>query len=392
MESTSQLHKIDERYVWALILCSGSPFFSLFQGLNILFSCLFVLYWINNYKYYPQLNTLFLYLLGILGISCIQTYIFCWNSFPAIVNFCCKVFWGGSIYLILGNRFRQVYFKIITILAFLSLIFWVLRLFNIVFPGITCGRANCIIFYNYITEWQGGLSYRNCGFPWEPGAFGCYLMFAFILYIDSLPKLWNSKRMSCLFIIMAILSTMSTTAYIAIAVIGCSVLLLKVKRTIVKYTWVTIILLGCFYIGKNLSFLSSKIVEQSESAVKSNGKFNSTRLGSLLFDIYYIQKHPLVGNGLNSRTRYADHQYLVKLWESGREAQSGNGFSSIIANMGLLFLILYFYIFNRRNRKSLSFDTRAIIALSIILLLFGEPLLNYPFLLGFPLVRIPNDL
>lgn len=388
MESASKLHKVDARYVWTLILCSGSPLFSIFQGLNVILSCYFVLYWTRHYKHYPQLNILILYLVGILAIFCVQTYIFGWNSFPAIVNFCCKVFWGGSIFLILGNRFRQVYFKIITILAVISLIFWVFRLFNIIFPGITCGRASSIIVYNYITEWEGGLSYRNCGFPWEPGAFGCYLLFAFILYIDSLPKLWDSKRLSCIFILMAILSTMSTTSYIAIAIIGCILLFLKVRKAVVKYTWITIMLLGCLYIGKNLTFLSDKVSEQTESALEANGEFNSTRLGSLLFDFYYIQKHPLVGNGLNSKTRYADHQYLVKLWESGQEAKSGNGFSSIIANMGILFLILYFYIFNKRNSKYQSATNRVIISLSIMLLLFGEPLLNYPFLLGFPLIKL----
>lgn len=382
--------------MWLLILGSGSPLFSQFQWLNVLLTVAFGIYWSKRIKKSPNIKYLRLYLIGILTIFICQTFIFFWNSFPAIVNFCCKVFWGGSIFLILGIRFRHIYFRVITILAGLSLVFWILRIFNIIFPGITCGRASCIIFYNYLPELIGGkyigaISYRNCGFPWEPGAFGCYLLFVFILYLNNLRKIWKYRRMSCIIILAAILSTMSTTAYVAIAVIGCVLLWTKIKSLIVKYVTISIFLLMSLYIGKNVEFLTSKIVEQTESAVESNGKFNSTRLGSFLFDLYYIQKHPLVGNGLNSKTRYADHQYLVTLWENGMEAQSGNGFSSIIANMGILFLILYFYIFNKRNKRELSFRDRAIIMFSIILLLFGEPLLNYPFLLGFPLIQIPAD-
>ena len=392
MATKLDISKKDTCYVWLLILCSGNPFFSQFQWLNVLLAIVFGIYWSKRIKKCPAVKLLLLYLIGIITIFITQTFIFFWNSFPAIINFCSKVFWGGSVFLILGSKFRYVYLKVITILSFFSIIFWGLSLVHIILPGIEWSKGSTILLYTYLIDpTTGTITIRNCGFPWEPGAFGCYLLLAFVMYINSLPELWKEERQSCIIILLAVLSTMSTTAYIVIAVVGLILVFIKIKKAFVKYTWITILLVSCFYIGKNVEFLSSKIMEQNESAAASNGSFNSTRVGSLLFDLYYIQKHPLVGNGLNSRTRYADHLYLVKLWESGNMAQSGNGFSGIIANMGVLFLLLYGYIFNKRNKNDLDSKDRILIITAVILLLFGEPLLSYPFLLAFPLYKYPPN-
>ena len=184
---------------------------------------------------------------------------------------------------------------------------------------------------------------------------------------------------------------MSTTAYVAIAILGCGYVLLRIK-SYWKYVWLAAIVCGCVYIGQNVDFLAEKIISQSEEATDANGKFNSTRLGSLLFDLYYIDKHPFVGNGLHSNTRYADHQTLVRLWQKGKEAQSGNGFSSIIASMGLLFILLYGYILIKKNKNYLSKNDLILIFTGLILLLFGEPLMNYSLLIGFPLINFSSKL
>lgn len=379
--------------VWLLILCSGNPFLGQFQWLNIIISFFFCIYWAKKAKKYKDFKYLRLYLVGIVIIFILQTITLHWNSIQGIVNFCCKVFWGSSVFLILGSRFRYAYLKIMYILAVISLIFWLLYLTTgTVIPGLPWDKGSTWLVYTYNAGSHGeGISLRNCGFPWEPGAFGCYLLLTFILFINDIQFLWKNYKKKCIIILITLLTTMSTTAYVAIAILGCGYVLLRIK-SYWKYVWLAAIVCGCVYIGQNVDFLAEKIISQSEEATDANGKFNSTRLGSLLFDLYYIDKHPFVGNGLHSNTRYADHQTLVRLWQKGKEAQSGNGFSSIIASMGLLFILLYGYILIKKNKNYLSTNDLILIFTGLILLLFGEPLMNYSLLIGFPLINFSSKL
>ncbi|MCM1141942.1 MAG: hypothetical protein NC453_25510 [Muribaculum sp.] len=131
--------------------------------------------------------------------------------------------------------------------------------------------------------------------------------------------------------------------------------------------------------------MKEKIENQNEKALASNGRFNSTRIGSLLFDFYYIAKHPIVGNGIHSRTRYADHPFLVKQWKNGKEAYSGNALSGQFAKMGVLFYVIFIIYFIKRH-KYLSKKELTITFIILFLLLMGEPLFEYPFLLAFPFI------
>lgn len=52
---------------------------------------------------------------------------------------------------------------------------------------------------------------RNCGFMWEPGAFGAVLIIAFVIYLNSINFKFSKKTIIYL---LLILSTFSTTAYL----------------------------------------------------------------------------------------------------------------------------------------------------------------------------------
>lgn len=373
--------------VTLLLVFSGNPFLSQFQWLNIICGLGFFIFWVKNSNNRHKSSELFKYLLIILAIFAIQTILLGWNSFPAIVNFCCKLFWGASIYLYLGYRFRYIYFKVITIFALISLICWGLTLVHLIIPGIECPRGSTIIFYTYVTDFfSGEISLRNSGFAWEAGAFGAYLVLTIILFINDIDYLLFIKRRSFMLIILALLTTMSTTSYLALFLVILCFFLLKVKSRW-KYVYVGLVVVSSLYVFKEIDFLQSKIDEQTTNAFESRGDFNSTRLGSFLFDLNYIEKHPLFGNGLHSKTRYADHPLLIELWNKGKEAQSGNGFSGIIASMGIVFMLLYFYTLLNENRYSISIGDSIVIVMSLITLLFGEPLLNYPLMLGLPFIK-----
>jgi hypothetical protein len=105
--------------------------------------------------------------------------------------------------------------------------------------------------------------------------------------------------------------------------------------------------------------------------------------------MYYFKKHPFWGNGLHSRTRLADHLYLVALWEKGELSKSGNAFSDYLAKMGIVFYVTFFFFFCKTN-SGLQKKDLFVFWVVFIMLLFGEPLFLYPISLSLPFVRIIN--
>ena len=379
--NSDKISKKEFLLMFTLMITSGNPLISQFKWLNIILAILCLIYWTRSDANRLKASILYHYIGGVFIIFILQTLTFGWNTIPGIINFGGKLFWGASIYLYLENRFKHVYLRVLTILAGISIVCWLLSQLNIVLPGIGCRRGSTILLYTYVREYgSGAISLRNSGFAWEAGAFGCYLVFTFILFIKDLGGLWRSERKSIIIIVFA----MSTTAYIAFVAIVCSYILLKSKSRF-KYIWIAILLFASFFVGQKFEFLTEKVDSQLQSGISANGKFNSTRFGSFLFDWYYIEKHPLVGNGLHSQTRYSEHKNLVELWDKGKEAYSGNGFSGIIASMGSLFILLYFVTLFRNNKLVLQINDKIIIVTGVILLLFGEPLLDYPLFLGYPM-------
>lgn len=104
----------------------------------------------------------------------------------------------------------------------------------------------------------------------------------------------------------------------------------------------------------------------------------------MLFDQYYIEKHPFVGNGLDVKTRFADHPFL---WE--QSIGMGNGLTGFLANWGFVALLFYCVLLY----QSLPLKKRDRIALiAIVLLQFnGEYLLNFPLYLALPFIVLPYN-
>ena len=150
----------------------------------------------------------------------------------------------------------------------------------------------------------------------------------------------------------------------------------QTKNKFVSYIiYLPLIIGALLYAYNNLDFMGSKMQEQTESSLEENGEFSNTRLGSLIFDMYYIKKHPLVGNGLNERTRYADHPFL---W--GEILGHGNAFSNYAAQMGVIALIVYFVLLYY------AFGNKLIVPIIVALLFQGEQLMNYPLYPSLPFI------
>lgn len=359
--------------VTLLVLLSGSPHFNI----PILFGITGVLAFIysitrHDVKYR---SNLWKYVLFLAVIFFSQYVVLGFISLFGSVNVIAKIVFGATVMWVLKERFRGAYLKVIYFFAAVSLVFYALEFVGIKVPDLVhiAPNRNSILIFSSLNNVE---ELRNCGPFWEPGAFSCYLILVPLLYIDNLKAFVVNNKKKAIVLLLALITTISTTGYICLFVIIIYYYIMQSKNKFVTYLfYLPVILSALFYAYKNLDFMSSKINEQTESSLEKQGEFSNTRIGSLLFDLHYIKKHPIVGNGLNERTRYADHPFL---W--GKSLGHGNAFSNYTAQMGVIALIVYFVLLYR------AFGNKLIVPIVVALLFQGEQLMNYPLFPALPFI------
>ncbi|MCZ2845012.1 MAG: O-antigen ligase family protein, partial [Candidatus Bathyarchaeota archaeon] len=234
---------------------------------------------------------------------------------------------------------------------------------------------NLIIFH------QKGEGLRNSGMFWEPGAFACYINLAFLLFFGNIRSLITVHKNRLIIIILALLTTYSTTGYLIFFFLLISTVYFEFgKKLGLLIIPILIAFISAGYVVFEKSdFLKNKIENQFQTALdRDKNEFAPDRLSALIFDLHYIKKHPLTGNGMDETTRYADHPWLQE-----KILGHGNGFSNFIATMGILSLLFYsFYILKYKRKHSVIF------IIGLFALLQGEPLLNYPLFLSIPFIFI----
>ena len=299
-------------------------------------------------------------------------------SYLGSINVIAKLVFGATVMWVLRDRFRGIFLNVMYFFALVSLIFFCLEFVGIKVPDLfhVAPNRNSIFIFSSLNNID---KLRNCGPFWEPGAFACYLILVPLLYVDNLKSfiLNNGKKVITLFI--ALITTISTTGYICLFAIILYYFMAESKNKFITYfVYLPFALVGIFYAYSKLDFMSSKIEEQAEASIEKEGDFSNTRMGSLLFDLYYIEKHPFTGNGLHEQTRYADHPML---W--GKNLGHGNTFSNYAAQMGIIALFVYFILIYR------AFNNKIIVPIIIILLFQGEQLMDYPLFPALPFIVLP---
>jgi hypothetical protein len=261
-------------------------------------------------------------------------------------------------------------------------------LLHIHVPGIPWGAETSTTYVVY-TFVEKHLS-RNCGMFWEPGAFAGILTLCLALNTKQLPFLWKNHRWKCFIVVLALLTTKSTTGYIVLFAITIYYLVFFLKNNLIKIVLIPGLLVGAIVVYETTDFLQEKIEAQSEkSATLVRGEFSNSRFGSFKLDLPYIKKHPFIGNGLNPVTRYADDPFLMQQMKSGDSLGNANGFSNFLACLGIPFMLFYLLSILISISK---FDvwTAFLVVFVILLTLWGEQWLYYPMFTGIMFVNLKN--
>lgn len=373
------LTKGQENFLMVLLLCiSGNPLFTQSETFltQFLYPIAFFVIMVFFYNKIPSVTwkkcVFWTILMG--TIFACQYIVFQYITVLGSLNYLLKIIIGIVLAYILGERFPHAYMRVMVVICLISLPFFLLNAVGIYLPALVTGLGReSLVFYTQpsielVAGSQEGIP-RNYGMFWEPGAFAGYIIVTFILYVDQLEFLVKNKRKDLYILIVALLTTISTTGYVVFSIIVLFYFLQKRKGP-------GTILLAIIAVGAmafaffRLDFMYGKILAQyTVLEYQDWDTVNLSRFGSVLFDWQYIVLHPIVGNGLADITRFAMHIGL-----SERLGGFGNGFTGAIHTFGIPFMAIYLFVIYKN--KTISHKWMAI--LLIVLLLNGEYYLNYP--------------
>jgi len=240
------------------------------------------------------------------------------------------------------------------------------------------GYTNFIFF----TFTKGFHDYSNSGFVWEPGSFGCFLIIALLLNLFS-NKFTFDKKSNIL--IVGILTTFSTTDYLALLVVFFLAYRVKVPKL---NFWAVVIVLFSASVIIAVPILGSKI---SDTYYEDMDDLNRLKY----LEIFYRHKHMQIPLNRFSSMVYIYDTFKAKLilgmgnkyniiLNRAYNINISNGIFDFLAKFGLVGFIYLLYHYSRFCFAAISkweYVFYCIIALLIIG--FGEPVLVLPITLMF---------
>ncbi|TDT46717.1 hypothetical protein CLV90_0775 [Maribacter spongiicola] len=288
--------------------------------------------------------------------------------------------------LILKEKALYYLVKVITHLAIISLVFYALQLIQngaivkaigTAFESITVNdgsfRYTNFVFFTFDDIHY----YRNSGFCWEPGAFGSFLTLALLFNF-----LINDFKLNkeAFIITLAILTTVSTTAYL-----GVFLLFFLRYRVLNKGSKVTIIAFAIVLALAipNVPFLGEKIVEIYEQDIRDLKRIEElstyyddvqrqiplNRFASVIF-LYEQFDWKLFLGVSNQYDEYYKNEFNVNI---------SNGIMDFITKFGVVGLLVLLYRYGALCKMYLRKTEYVIYAVLILLILsFGEPILMLP--------------
>lgn len=378
---SDEIKKSDYFYLFLLLSFSGNPIFVFSNFSKILFVITTLFLIIKHHSLFKtsHIKILYIFLSFYFFIFFFQFMTFHFISIEGAANFLLKSIFGFIIIMTVGSKFKIVYFNTIYYISLISLFGYLWNYMGYDIPSVfEIGRGRNIILFHQID-----LGDRNSGIFWEPGAFACYITFGFLLFLGEIRNLISSNKWKIIIILTALFTTFSTTGYIVLFIIIVATIIIEYhkKNIVVAIALLATITISGYIFFNKSEILKDKIISQYEYAIDQKGEFAADRFSSFMFDLHYIKKHPLIGNGLHSKTRLADHPLLIN-----KNLGAGNGFSNFISCMGVLSLLLIsYYIIKHKKKNGLLF------VLIIYIILQGEDLMNYPLFLSIPFIYIKPD-
>lgn len=385
----------DYLIMFFLLGVSGIPYFSSNQPFIILFAFgLIGLFLMSSFQKIDE--ELIYVLVAILACVFFQAVIFSFFKGITILGLVLRILTAYLAVKLLGEYFISYFLRVMVFFTIVSLIVFIpifikpdfLNTLIDLTPsflsyqyelwGFQVDRKTMVI-YNLLQEEN---RVRNNGPFWEPGAFGGYLVIAYIFNTIKESRLLG--KVNVLFII-AILSTQSTTAYLALFAFIVFYIFFEDYSYGVKSLIIVFGVAG-YVAFQTIPFLGDKIREENKGAKDAIEEVGGdTRMASAILDWEDIQGYPFSGRGLWDETRVDKRfEYVIR----------NNGFTNFIATWGVLFFLFYFYWYYKGFSEFCriyggSIYIPIVMLLIIWLLSFSENYFDSSFFWAFVFLSIP---
>ena len=180
---------------------------------------------------------------------------------------------------------------------------------------------------------------RNCGYAWEPGAFAVYICLAIFINLFFFDSDKNGKLRFWV-LVVALLSTQSTTGYLIFMVLILYYILNKNLKIVLLLLPIAVILV--IYLS-SLPFMSKKVIELIDETKgidqlleESYGREISAtpqRFTSFLIAFKDFQNNPILG--------VAGHKEETWTYKIGSNISAISGIGNLLAQFGLVGFIFY---------------------------------------------------
>ena len=240
------------------------------------------------------------------------------------------------------------------------------------------GYTNFVIF----SFTKGLHEYRNSGFVWEPGAYGCFLILA--LLFNFFRNKFTFDRTSIILII-ATITTFSTSDYLALFIM----MFLAYRYRVPKINlWVIIMVPAFVVLFITVPFLGDKIAaiylddiaglkhlkDISKYNLKHGEQIPLNRFASMIY-LYENMGTDLILGLSNKYDVIIDKVYNVNI---------SNGIFDFFAKFGIFSFIYLFYTYIKFCAAYLKRVEYLVYCVLILLIIaFGEPILFLPIILLF---------
>lgn len=298
------------------------------------------------------------YVLIWITILCLQILYISDYSLSSNIHFFLKLATGIIAVSIIGERFVTYYCNIILFFSVISLICFTFNSFGVIIPYIKVEntlldggyimRVTSVLYTQLYSPSNEGLTLRNCGPFWEPGAFQGFVNLA--LFLKLFINKGNTKKwlFTVLIFIATIITTFSTGGYIVLFInIIFYILITRQINPQIKIIVLSFAIITALHLYFTLGFLNEKI---SNDSGRLDVSFNDLGDGV----------HFLFGYSLNNESFVHS------------EISSASSIFNLIRYVGFSGLILYFIPIIRHivNLKNLIFLT------VLILVLMNEPFIT----------------
>ncbi|WP_308746219.1 hypothetical protein [uncultured Bacteroides sp.] len=210
-------------------------------------------------------------------------------------------------------------------------------------------------------------SIRNSGPFWEPGMFTVFITMALAINLFNGLSLFNMRN---IILLLANISTFSTTGYVATLILLVFYVFIGKKVAIWKLLFLLCIPLVIWQV-MSLDFMQEKIMDQMAQTDVSYSRF-----GALFYHLEKIKLAPLIGYGVNEWPTTT----MDIMMSSGHV--SPNGISIIAVIWGIPLALGYFYLLYK-SLAIIFYERKMIVKIAVFIvvltLLFSQDVTNRDF-------------